>query len=137
MKLGRATLCLPTANRVASHAFYTALGFEPFGEPADDGVPEPLQFDVSAGLRVMLIPTGGFGWVSGDRKRAPRGTHECVVVIGMPTNAKVDALLRRAKDAGARIVMKPGMQEWGYAGAFTDPDGHQWQVGRADGFFLK
>jgi predicted lactoylglutathione lyase len=22
---------------------------------------------------------------------------------------------------------------WGYAGAFADPDGHMWQVSRADG----
>jgi predicted lactoylglutathione lyase len=137
VRLRRATVCLPTANRLASHAFYTALGFVAVGEPADDGVPEPLQFEVSAGLRVMLIPTVGFGWVIGGRKRSPRGVHECVVVIGMPTDAKVDGLLRRAKDAGAQIIMKAGKQKWGYAGAFADPDGHQWQVSRADGFLVK
>jgi uncharacterized protein len=40
----------------------------------------------------------------------------------------------RVQDAGAEIVIEAGNQEWGYAGAFADPDGHVWQVGRADGF---
>jgi uncharacterized protein len=134
VKLDRATVCLPTESRRASHDFYTALGFEAVGEEvADDGLPEPLQFDVSDGLRLMLIPTGGFGWVTGDRERSPRDTHECLIAIGQATDAAVDELVRRAQDAGAEIVMEAGDRQWGYAGAFTDPDGHMWQVIRADG----
>jgi uncharacterized protein len=132
MKLDRATVCLPTKNRRASHDFYTALGFETVGELGDDGLPEPLQFEISAGLRVMLIPTRGFGWVIGGRTRSPRATHECLVVVGLATEAAIDDVVRRARDAGARIVMDAGHQEWGYAGAFTDPDGHMWQVTQAD-----
>lgn len=45
--------------------------------------------------------------------------------------------MRRAKDAGAKIVTEAGNQKWGYAGAFADPDGHMWQVGRADGFLTR
>lgn len=137
MKLDRATVCLPTKNRQVSHAFYTALGFAAVGELGDDGLPEPLQFEISLGLRVMLIPTRGFGWVIGDRKRAPRRTHECLVVIGLPTDAEVDKLMRRAQDAGAKIVTEAGNQQWGYLGTFADPDGHLWQVGRADGVLTR
>jgi predicted lactoylglutathione lyase len=134
MKLDRATVCLPIKNRIVSHAFYTALGFVAVGEEfADDGLPEPLQFEISVGLRVMLIPARGFGWVIGNRKRSPRGAHECLVVIGLATDAEVDELMRRAQDAGAEIVFEAGTQKWGYAGAFADPDGHMWQVSRADG----
>ena len=61
----------PFKNRQVSHAFYTALGFVTVGEFGDDGLPEPLQFEISLGLRVMPIPTRGFGWVIGDRKRSP------------------------------------------------------------------
>ena len=67
MKLDRATVCLPIKDRLVSHAFYTALGFVTVGELGDDGLPEPLQFEISVGLRVMLIPSRGFGWVIGDR----------------------------------------------------------------------
>ena len=59
VKLDRATVCLPIADRSVSHTFYTALGFSAFGDPADDGLPEPLQFQISGGLRLMLIPRVG------------------------------------------------------------------------------
>lgn len=137
MKLDRATVCLPIKNRKVSHAFYTALGFKTAGELGDDGLPEPLQFEISVGLRVMFIPTRGFGWVIGNRKRSPRGTHECQVLIGLATDAAVDKLMRRAQAAGAKIVFEAGNQQWGYAGAFADPDGHMWQVSRADGFLTR
>lgn len=140
MKLDRATLCLPIADRAASHTFYTAVGFAAVGEPGDDGLPEPLQLAVSDGLRVMLIPTGGFGWVIGGRNHSAQGTHECMIAIGMPSEAEVDDLMRRAGDAGAEIVYAAANQSWGpgdhvdaYAGVFADPDGHLWQVSRADG----
>jgi predicted lactoylglutathione lyase len=133
MKLARATLCLPTKNRKAAHAFYSALGFATVGKPEADGLPEPLQFQISGGLRVMLVPSVGFGWVIGGRKRSPRGTHECLIVIGLATDADVDELMQRAKEAGARIVVKAGPQSWGYVGTFADPDGHLWHVGQRDG----
>lgn len=142
--MDRATVCLPVEDRSVSHAFYAALGFPAVGEPGDDGLPEPLQFEVGAGLRVMLIPAGGFGWVIGGRRRAPRSAHECLVVVGLPTDAEVDDLMRRAREAGGEIVYEAADQGWGpagaeagppdaYAGAFTDPDGHMWHVTRADG----
>jgi predicted lactoylglutathione lyase len=137
MKLDRATVCLPIKDRLVSHTFYTALGFAAGGESGDDGLPEPLQFEISAGLRVMLIPTRGFGWVIGDRKRSPRGAHECLVVIGLATDAAVDEMMRRARDASAEIIFEAGNQKWGYAGAFADPDGHMWQVSRADGVLTR
>jgi len=131
MKVPRATICLPTKNRRAAHAFYAALGFAAVGELGDDGLPEPLQFELNAGLRVMLIPSVGFGWVIGGRKRAPRGTHECQLLVALARDSQVDALMGRAKEAGATIVFAAGSQKWGYTGAFADPDGHMWQVCRA------
>jgi uncharacterized protein len=127
VKLDRATVCLPIEDRLVSHAFYTALGFVAMGELGDDGVPEPLQFEISVGLRVMLIPAGGFGWVIGDRERSPRGAHECLVVIGLATNADVDELMRRAQNAGAEIVIEAGNPYEIFAsswGAMADPGGN-------------
>jgi uncharacterized protein len=54
---------LPVEDRRASFAFYRdGLGLEAVGEPAQDGVPEPLQFELNDGLRILLAPTRGFGW---------------------------------------------------------------------------
>lgn len=73
-----ATIALPIADRQRSHLFYgEGLGFATPGELADDGVPEPLRVVVNDALRLMLIPTGGFGWVTAGSEVATRGTVEC------------------------------------------------------------
>jgi predicted lactoylglutathione lyase len=127
--LSTVTVSLPTADRRTSFAFYAeGLGFDAVGELADDGVPEPLQFALNDGLRLMLIPTGGFGWVIGDREVAGRGQSECLLTLRAETDADVDVLVERARQAGAEVVTQPGQQPWGYAGAFADPDGHVWMV---------
>jgi uncharacterized glyoxalase superfamily protein PhnB len=33
--------------------------------------------------------------------------------------------------------MEAGNQSWGYAGGFVDPDGHMWQITRADGVLTR
>ena len=72
----------------------------------------------------MLIPRGGFGWVIGDRDAAAPGHSECVLSVG----GDVDALIERARAAGAAIVGEPERRPWGYTGTFADPDGHLWMV---------
>ena len=129
MPLSRVIVSLPTADRRTSFAFYgEGLGFDAIGELADDGVPEPLQFALNDGVRLMLIPTGGFGWVIGDREVAGRGQSECMFSLRAETEADVDELVERAHQAGGEVVTQPGQQPWGYAGAFADPDGHVWMV---------
>ena len=104
------------------------MGLTAVGEVADDGVPEPLQFVLNDGVRLMLIPTGGFGWVIGDHEVAPPGQSECIMNLEAATTAGVDEIVERAHRAGAEIVTAPAQQPWGYAGAFADPDGHLWMV---------
>ena len=124
------TLALPIAERAAALAFYRdALGLEPFGdELGSDGIPEPLQFAVNEGLTLMLVPTGGFGWVIGNREVAEPWACECLLSLDAPDPAAVDALVARAVAAGASMVVEPAQQPWGYAGTFADLDGHLWSV---------
>lgn len=129
MPYAHVVVSLPTADRRRSYAFYgEGLGLDAVGELADDGVPEPLQFVLHDGLRLMLIPTDGFGWVIGDHEVAEHGRSECMFNLRAGTEAGVDELVERARQAGARIVTAPGKQPWGYAGTFADPDGHLWMV---------
>jgi predicted lactoylglutathione lyase len=103
MRHASLVVSLPIADRRASYAFYRdGMGLDPVGELADDGVPEPLQFALNDGVRVMLIPAGGFGWITGDHDVAPRGSSECVLSLGAETDADVDEMLRRARVAGLR-----------------------------------
>lgn len=125
--MSRVVISLPIADRRTSRDFYErVLALEAFGEPADDGVPEPLQFALSEDVTLMLIPTGGFGWGLGGRDVAERGHHECAFSVGAVDASEVDGLVSRARDAGAEIVTEPGEQPWGYTGTFADPDGHLW-----------
>ena len=120
---------LPIADRRTSFRFYgEGLGFAPIGEPAQDGVPEPLQFALNDGVRLMLVPTSGFGWVIGDHEVAPKGQSESILSFSARTEEEVDAFLQRARQAGARIVAEPAQQPWGYSGTFADPDEHLWLV---------
>jgi hypothetical protein len=67
-------------------------------------VPEPRQFALNDGLRVMFVPTGGFGWITGEHDVAPIGSNECVLSLTAETDAGVDELIGRARQAGAAIV---------------------------------
>src|SRR5215218_3237169 len=114
---GLVVVALPTADRATAHAFYRdGLGLEPIGELADDGVPEPLQFVVNEGLRLMFVPAGGFGWVTGDHEVAPQGTSECLLGLRAADRAEVDATVTQAAAAGATVVNAPGDKPWGYTG---------------------
>jgi uncharacterized protein len=122
-------ISLPVADRVRAHAFYRdGLGLDAIGDLADDGVPEPLMFVLNPMSRLMLVPTGGFGWVIGDHQVAPAGTSECVLGIGAATDDGVNEIVERARRAGATVATESAPQPWGYAAAFADPDGHIWTV---------
>ena len=122
-------ISLPIEDRPSSYAFYQqAFGLKPIGTPDEDGIPEPLQFVLSDDVRLMLIPTGGFGWVLGDQPAAPRGTSECILTLHADSEAAVDAIADRAVGAGAALVTAPTRKPWAYLATLTDPDGHLWMI---------
>jgi uncharacterized protein len=129
MTYDQVLISLPVADRVRAHDFYRdGLGLEAIGALADDGVPEPLMIMLNATTRLMLVPTGGFGWVIGEHEVAAVGTSECVLGIGAATDDGVEEIVERARRAGATVATAPAPQPWGYAAAFADPDGHIWTV---------
>ena len=122
-------ISLPIEDRPRSYAFYQeAFGFKPVGELAEDGIPEPLQFALTDDVRLMLIPTGGFGWVLDDQPAAPAGTSECILSVHADSESAVDALAAKVVAAGAELVTAPIRKPWAYIATFTDPDGHLWMV---------
>lgn len=120
---------LPIADRHRSMAFYReALGFEPEGEPAEDGIPEPLQFRLAETTVLALIPTGGFAWVLGDREVAIPTVSECLLGVSRRSAAEVTETTDRMRAAGGTVLAEPELQDWGFTGVCTDPDGHAWQI---------
>ncbi|KGN31969.1 glyoxalase [Knoellia flava TL1] len=125
-------MALTIQDRVRSFRFFQeVLDLEPVGEPADDGVPEPLVLAVNDAVHVMLIPPGGFGYVIGARPVAEPGVTECILTLPVSTAAEVDAVLERARAAGAEVVAEPSRFPWGHQGTFADLDGHVWAVASA------
>lgn len=120
------TISLATADRRRSLAFYRdGLGLEAFGPLADDGVPEPLQFRLASSVSLMLIPTGGFGWVAGEDRVAPPGANECVLSFYVSDEDAVHARYEAALAAGGSTIHAPSQTEWGaFAAQVADPDGH-------------
>lgn len=124
-----ATICLPIADRQRSFVFYQeTLGLVPLGEKAEDGVPEPLQFRLGESTNLMLIPTGGFGWVLGSREPAPAGASECLLSLSLPTSDDVEATCAAMEQLGGELLAVPAQHDWGFVAVATDPDGHAWQL---------
>ena len=124
------TIGLATADRRRALTFYRdGLGLEAFGPLADDGVPEPLQLRLAPGVSLMLIPTGGFGWVAGEGRVAPPGVNECVLSLYVDDEDALQARYEAAVAAGGTSVFAPSQREWGaFAAQVADPDGHLWMI---------
>jgi hypothetical protein len=85
-------------------------------------------FDLSRGLRVALWPRKSMAADSG-LPLGPRSATEFTLAHNVASRAEVDAVMAEAARAGAGIV-KAAQDTFygGYAGYFTDPDGHLWEV---------
>ena len=127
---GLLVLSLPIADRKSAMDFYLdAFGFELVGDPAEDGVPEPLRFRLNDQVLLMLVPAGGFGWVLGDGREVARtGTSECLLSMAVPTEEHVARVMDRATAAGGEVVTAPQRHPWGYSAVCADLDGHLWQI---------
>jgi hypothetical protein len=124
------TISLAIADRRRSLAFYRdGLGLEAVGPLADDEIPEPLQLRLAPSVSLMLIPTGGFGWVAGEDRVAPPGVNECVLSMYASDEDAVQARYEAALAAGGTTVYEPSQQKWGaFAAQAADPDGHLWMI---------
>lgn len=91
-------------------------------------MPEPLQFRITEEVLMMLIPRGGFGWVLDPRPVAPAESSECLLTLPVETEAAVDHLAERIREAGGQVSSPPQHQDWGYSTVCTDLDGHAWQI---------
>jgi catechol 2,3-dioxygenase-like lactoylglutathione lyase family enzyme len=86
-------------------------------------------FELQAGLVLALYPRGDF--IKDARIADAGGPSQAEFSLGYLTKSRreVDALLRQATAAGARVTEAPRERAWGiYSGYFSDPDGHLWEI---------
>jgi catechol 2,3-dioxygenase-like lactoylglutathione lyase family enzyme len=85
-------------------------------------------FDLQHGLKLALFARDD---IARDAGIAATGRSPTEFTLGHNVSSErdVDAVMRRAIDAGARLVKPAQKTFWGgYAGYFQDPDDHLWEV---------
>jgi len=85
-------------------------------------------FDLQAGLKLAIWPRKSLSHDSGLPPGSPNPT-EFTLGHNVASKAEVNAVMQKAKNAGA-IIAKPAQDTFwgGYAGYFQDPDRHLWEV---------
>jgi catechol 2,3-dioxygenase-like lactoylglutathione lyase family enzyme len=85
-------------------------------------------FDLQAGVKLAIWLRRSIAHDSGRPLGNPSST-EFTLGHNVGSKAEVDAVMAEAKMAGAEIVKPAQATFWGgYAGYFTDPDQHLWEV---------
>ncbi len=124
MPVAISCVTLPVDDLQKSLAFYqNVMGFTP-----DEQDEDHAAFDVD-GVYLVLLNRGDFSvYVEGVGHRpAARGNSESILSHFAETTGEVDALIAKAKGAGA-TVSEAEDDDGVYSGSFTDPDGHVWEV---------
>lgn len=130
MKPSITVLTLGVTDLERAVAFYRdGLGFSTqgiIGTEFDHGA--VAFFNLQSGLKLALWPRKSLAADSGLALQEPSAT-ELSIGHNVSSEEEVDAAMRQAAEAGARIVKPAGATFWGgYAGYFQDPDGHLWEV---------
>jgi uncharacterized protein len=113
---------LGVADLARSRAFYEELGWRSPSTPDDDVV-----FFQSGSMILALWGRADLAEDSGTTDGGGWGGVTLAHNVSSP--AEVDAVLERARAAGAAIPREGGATSWGgYSGVFLDPDGHPWEV---------
>ena len=116
-------ITLGVADIEGSAAFYEALGWKRVESP--DGV---IAFDL-IGQTLGLYPKANLAEDIGIDSDKVGGFSGVTLGHNVRDKGEVDALMDRAKAAGAKILRASGDVFWGgYIGYFADPDGHIWEV---------
>ncbi|MEU1751158.1 VOC family protein [Micromonospora matsumotoense] len=118
---------LGVADLPRARAFYERLGWR--GQEVQETV-----FFQAGGLAVVLW---GRAELAADAGVADAGPGAASLAHNVRSRAEVDDILTVAAQAGARIT-RPAAETFygGYAGCFTDPDGHLWEIAWNPGFPL-
>ncbi len=129
-------ITLAVADLERALAFYRdGLGLESEGLIGTQYVGDELTpagaialFKLNGGLLLSLYPRVDLA-KDADIPFGPPKAGEFSVGHLVASRAEVDALLARAKAAGASLTNQPHERPWDiYSGYFRDPDGHLWEI---------
>lgn len=121
---------LGVADLARSRTFYERLGWH--GQEVEETV-----FFQAGGIAVVLWAREKVAADAGIADRSTDGFGGMTLAHNVRSRAEVDDVLNAAAAAGAGIS-QPARETFygGYAGFFTDPDGHVWEIAHNPGFTL-
>jgi predicted lactoylglutathione lyase len=122
---------LGVADLARAKRFYEQLGWH--GQEVQETV-----FLQAGGLALVLWGRDKLAQDCGlDDDGARDGFGGIVLAHNVRSRAEVDEIVAAAQRAGATVTRAPGTTFYGgYAGFFTDLDGHAWEIAHNPGFAL-
>ena len=104
-----------------SRKFYEALGWQ--GRSPDGDV----VFFQAGGMILALWDRAKLAEDSGVTD--PGGSAGFTLALNVRSPEEVDAIAGEVREAGGNLTREPAETFWGgYSFAFTDPDGHPWEI---------
>lgn len=123
-------ITLGVADLDRAREFYEQLGWH--GQQVEETV-----FFQAGTIGVVLWGRDKLAEDSGVDDAGADGFGGIALAHNVRSEAEVDTVVTAAADAGARVTRKPRETFYGgYAGCFTDPDGHVWEIAYNPGFPL-
>ncbi|TYB38332.1 VOC family protein [Micromonospora sp. AP08] len=123
-------ITLGVADLARARAFYERLGWR--GQEVEETV-----FFQAGGFAVVLWGRGALADDAGLADPRGDGFGGVSLAQNVRSRAEVDEILGRAAEAGATVTRTARDTFYGgYAGCFTDPDGHLWEIAWNPGFPL-
>jgi uncharacterized protein len=111
-------------------AFYEQLGWH--GQTVEDTV-----FVQAGAMALVLWGRDKLAADCGLEPGPPGGFGGIVLAHNVRSIGEVDEIVAAASAAGASVTRPPAETFYGgYAGVFTDPDGHAWEIAYNPGFAL-
>jgi uncharacterized protein len=113
---------LGVGDLVRAKGFYEALGWKTGWKEGEDVV-----FFQAGG---MILALWGREQLAADSGVEDRGGFGGVTLAhNVRSPEEVDRVMEEAEQAGGTVTHPAGETFWGgYSGAFTDPDGHPWEI---------
>lgn len=120
---------LPVRDLVRSKAFFAAMGYSFNPQFTDD---KAACMVVSDSIYVMLLTEPFFqGFTDKPVSDARRHT-EVLLCLSCNSRDEVDALVKKAWEAGGKVPRTAVDHGFMYQHGFEDPDGHLWELAWMD-----
>lgn len=118
---------LPIKDVKRSKKFFTEIGFS-FNTERETDTMISLMVGKAA-MPIMFFEENVFeGVVHNKVSNTSKGT-EMIISFDAESKKEVDEMAEKVKKAGGAVFSKPAeIQGWMYGFAFTDPDGHRWNM---------